>query len=68
MVRKPRKRSSSVVNLKRLVYLISPEKIYKNFYNDLEKVLAFNNVKFFQLRLKKSSKNNILNSKIKLKI
>ena len=67
MVRKPRKRSSSVVNLKRLVYLISPEKIYKNFYNDLEKVLAFNNVKFFQLRLKRTSKNNILNSAIKIK-
>ena len=39
--------------MKRLIYLISPKKIYKNFYNDLEKVLASNKVEFFQLRLKK---------------
>jgi thiamine-phosphate pyrophosphorylase len=45
--------------LKRLVYLISPNKIYKNFYNDLEKVLATNKVEFFQLRLKKISENKI---------
>ena len=61
MVRKPRKRSCSLVSLKRLVYLISPEKIYKNFYADLEKILAFRNVMYFQLRLKKTSKNKILN-------
>ncbi len=39
--------------MKRLVYLISPSKISKNFYYNLDKVLAFKNVKFFQLRLKK---------------
>ena len=46
--------------MKKLVYLISPNKIYKNFYNDLEKVLAFKNVKFFQLRLKNEKKIKIL--------
>ncbi len=47
--------------MKKLVYLISPQKIYNNFYDDLEKVLAFKNVKFFQLRLKKIKKNKIIN-------
>ena len=46
--------------LKRLVYLISPNKIYKNFFSDLNKVLANKNVKFFQLRLKNTSKNKII--------
>jgi len=54
--------------LKRLVYLISPKKIYNNFYNDLDKVLAFNNVKFFQLRLKKISENKILKISKKIKV
>jgi thiamine-phosphate pyrophosphorylase len=45
--------------LKKLVYLISPKKIYKNFYNDLDKVLSYGNVKFFQLRLKKIKKKKI---------
>tara|TARA_Y100000022_G_scaffold199768_1_gene213069 strand:- start:564 stop:1166 length:603 start_codon:yes stop_codon:yes gene_type:complete len=39
--------------LKRFVYLISPNKINKNFYINLDKVLLANNVRFFQLRLKK---------------
>ena len=46
--------------MKKLVYLISPEKINKNFYNDLKKVLAVRNVKFFQLRLKKVKKTKII--------
>ena len=46
--------------MKKLVYLISPEKIYNNFYDDLTKVLAVKNVKFFQLRLKKLEKNKII--------
>ena len=46
--------------MKKFVYLISPKEIYKNFYNDLDKVLSYGNVKFFQLRLKKIKKNNIL--------
>ena len=39
--------------MSKFVYLISPKKISSNFYNDLHKVLAAKNVKFFQLRLKK---------------
>ncbi len=39
--------------MRKFVYLISPKKISSNFYNDLCKVLAAKNVKFFQLRLKK---------------
>ena len=46
--------------MKRFVYLISPNKISKNFYQDLDKVLSFNNVKFFQLRLKKVKINKLL--------
>ena len=46
--------------MKKLVYLISPKKIKNNFYNDLKKVLAFKNVKFFQLRLKKVKKSKII--------
>ena len=46
--------------MKKLIYLISPKKIYSNFYDDLTKVLAFRNVKFFQLRLKKTKKIKII--------
>ena len=46
--------------MKKLVYLISPKKIYKNFYEDLTKVLSVRNVKFFQLRLKKVKKVQII--------
>jgi len=46
--------------LKRLVYLISPNKINKKFYNNLDRVLSFGNVKFFQLRLKKIKSKNLL--------
>ena len=60
MVRKFRKRSCGIVKLKKLVYLISPNKIYDDFYDDLKKVLAFKNVKFFQLRLKKVKKSKII--------
>tara|TARA_B110000285_G_scaffold195912_1_gene226530 strand:+ start:1198 stop:1800 length:603 start_codon:yes stop_codon:yes gene_type:complete len=45
--------------LKRLVYLISPNKIYPNFYKDLEKVLSSKKVCFFQLRLKTMPKDLI---------
>jgi len=47
-------------NLKRLIYLISPNKIYSNFYIDLNKVLASKKVSFFQLRLKKNTSNEII--------
>jgi thiamine-phosphate pyrophosphorylase len=46
--------------LKRLVYLISPNKINKNFYNDLNLVLSHKNVKFFQLRVKKIKVKNLV--------
>ena len=46
--------------MKKIVYLISPLKIYKNFYDDLKKVLKSNKVKFFQLRLKKISKKKVI--------
>ena len=46
--------------MKKLVYLISPNKIYDDFYDDLKKVLSAKNVKFFQLRLKKIKRNKIL--------
>ncbi len=64
MVRKFRERYRSLANLKKFVYLISPKKINNNFFDKLEKVLSFRNVKFFQLRLKKySAKNLVLYSK-----
>ncbi len=60
MVRKFRKRVSGLIKLKKIVYLISPNEINHNFYNSLDKVLSFGNVKFFQLRLKKIRKKNLL--------
>ena len=43
------------INKKKFVYLISPNKIYSSFYNDLEEVLKSKKVSFFQLRLKNIS-------------
>ena len=44
----------------RYIYLISPQNISGiKFYNDLDKVLKTNKIKYFQLRLKKKS-NSIL--------
>ena len=53
MVSKTRKRVNGLIQLKKLVYLISPSKINKKFYSRLDAVLSYGNVKFFQLRLKK---------------
>ena len=47
--------------MKKLVYLISPNKIDENFFASLDKVLSFKNVKFFQLRLKNLSQKKLLN-------
>jgi thiamine-phosphate pyrophosphorylase len=58
---------SSVRSLKRFVYLISPNKIYPNFYKDLEKVLSSKRVSFFQLRQKNISKNLIIKIAKKIK-
>ena len=52
--------------MKKFVYLISPNRINRNFYYNLNKVLAFKNVRFFQLRLKKI--NPYSHSKIVSKI
>ena len=46
--------------MKRFLYLISPTKINKYFYKDLEDVLSFGNVKFFQLRFKSYSNLKLL--------
>jgi len=46
--------------LKKLVYLISPGKINKKFYSNLHTVLSQGNVKFFQLRLKKTKAKKLL--------
>jgi len=54
-------------NNKRFVYLISPLKIDKTFYFNLENVLRQKKVSFFQLRLKKENfkKKLIIGKKIK---
>ena len=43
------------ISRKKFIYLISPLKINKPFYNDLINVLKQKKVSFFQLRLKKQS-------------
>jgi len=53
--------------LKRLVYLVSPNKIYPTFYKDLEKILSSKRVFFFQLRLKNIPKNLIVKIAKKIK-
>ena len=47
--------------MKKFIYLISPKKINNKFYNSLDKVLSYGNVKFFQLRLKNAKKSTISN-------
>ena len=61
------KRVSSIITLKKLVYLISPNKIENNFFSNLDKVLAAKNIEFFQLRLKKIRKNSFLRIARKIK-
>ena len=58
---------SSSRSLKQLIYLISPNKIYSDFYRDLEKVLSSKKVSFFQLRLKKKPKKIIIKIAKKIK-
>ena len=55
------------INKKKLIYLISPLKIKKSFYSNLNQVLKQKKVSFFQLRLKKVSfkKKLIIGKKIK---
>ena len=55
------------INKKKFIYLISPTKINKSFYQELTKVLQQKKVSFFQLRLKKETlkKKIIIGKKIK---
>ena len=55
------------INSKKHIYLISPLKIKKSFYNDLIEVLKYKKVSFFQLRLKKENfkKKLLIGNKIK---
>jgi thiamine-phosphate pyrophosphorylase len=53
--------------LRKLVYLISPNKVDKKFYSKLEAVLSYGNVKFFQLRLKKVKLKNLIKVAQKVK-
>ena len=56
-------KESGLKNLKirsKFIYLISPNKIYPSFFVDLQSVLKTKKVKFFQLRLKKTSVNKII--------
>ena len=53
--------------MKKLVYLISPNKIGSRFYLDLDRVLSFKNVGFFQLRLKNMNANKLLKIASKIK-
>ena len=53
--------------MKRIVYLVSPNKINQDFFITLEKVLALKNTKFFQLRLKGVSEEKIIKIAKKIK-
>ncbi|MBD1134975.1 thiamine phosphate synthase [Pelagibacterales bacterium SAG-MED47] len=54
-------------NRKKFIYIISPLKIRKSFYNDLTKIFKLNRVSFFQLRLKRESfkKKLLIGRKVK---
>ena len=53
--------------MKRLVYLISPNKVNQSFYASLDKVFLFKNLNFFQVRLKNLSKKKLLDILKKIK-
>ena len=65
-----RKTTNCLKKLKKYIYLISPQRIRGNkFYENLNKILKTNKVKYFQLRLKKMSITNLVKiSKIIKKI
>jgi thiamine-phosphate pyrophosphorylase len=67
VVRRIRERVCGLKPLKRLVYLISPNKIEQNFYTSLDKVLSYKNVKFFQIRLKNVSQKKLINISDKIR-
>ena len=54
--------------MRRYIYLISPNKIKKSsFYKTLNQIFKTNKVKYFQLRLKKTSFSNLLEISNKIK-
>ncbi len=53
--------------MRRFLYLISPNKINKQFYKDLAEVLSSKKVRYFQLRLKKHSNSKLLKIAKKVK-
>ena len=55
------------INKQKFIYLISPNKIKKKFFNDLIEILKSNKVSFFQLRLKNTSfrKKLLIGKKVK---
>ena len=53
--------------MKKLVYLISPKKVSYKFCSDLDKVLSYKNVSFFQLRLKNIKNDSLLKLANKIK-
>ncbi len=55
------------INKKKFIYLISPNKIFRNFYKDLNEVLNTKKVYFFQMRLKNYSFKERIVIGIKLK-
>ena len=55
------------INRKKFIYLISPNKIHKSFYDDLSELLKLKKVAFFQLRLKDLSFNKRFNIGKKVK-
>ena len=56
------------INKKKFIYLISPNKITAQFYQNLRKVLKTNKISFFQMRFKKYSlkKQILIGKKIKI--
>ena len=55
------------INKKKFIYLISPNKIQRNFYKNLDKILQSKKVKFFQLRIKNSPIKKIIDIGKKVK-
>ena len=55
------------ISKKKFIYLISPNKVYPQFYQDLKEILKTGKVSLFQLRLKKYSfeKKIIIGKKIR---
>ena len=56
-----------IINKKKFIYLISPNKIHKSFYDDLSELLKLKKVAFFHLFLKDLSLNKRFNIGKKVK-